>query len=448
MKRLLSLAAAAAFLPLAAEILVWQDSVKRCDWIAADKKTPFSHKDGVLTTPDKSFFLGETLNSVNPGGENLPGCKLRFSVEARGKGKVRLGIWIYQPKVRPHWGEEIQLTDEFKTYTVDYTLDRTAPYIRCLIQGAGEFRNAKLFNMRKEGYAITAYPAYQMYADVPEKVTFTLLKDGVPVKDAALRIDGSCASDPDSGVIAKAYAQRGDTTPFDAEAKKIKLDKPVNILYLGDSLTHFDQGFNHADKTVFFLNKFNPHKAELFNFAVRGDTCPITLDRMKDKYKDRYAGRFAGFKKHKYDIAFIFLGQNDTRAHVRTQYKAPTVSTDRQKRYYREMIEILRKMGVKRIIIISCASLDEPRLKAQAEAVAKTRPTQHAVYGKPELLEQFNAASQEIAKTLGVEYLDIYTPMKALPDKPSYFSDGAHLSRKGHDFVALMTLKYLAENPK
>ena len=444
MKKLLLLAAAAAFLPSFAEIVVWRDNPKKCYWIAADKKTAFTYKDGLLTTPAQSFFLGETLRNVNPGSDNLPGCKLKFSVEARGKGEVELGIWNYQPGVRPMW-KKIALTDEFKPYSVEYTLDRKAPYIRCLIRGAGEFRNATLANMRKEGYVLKANPPYQMYANIPEKVTFTLYKDGVPVPDAALRIDGEFASDPDSGAVTKAYAQKGDTAAFDAAAKEIKLDKPVNVLYLGDSLTHFDEGFNHADKTVYFLNKFNPGKARLFNRAVRGDSCSITLDRMKGKYKDVYAGRFAGFRDHKYDIAFIFLGQNDTRAHVNVQYKAPVIPPERQKRYYTEIISILKKMGVPRIIIISCASLDEPRLKAQAMEIAKSRPTKHAIYGKPEFLEQFNAVSQKLAKELGVEYLDIYTPMKALPDKPSYFIDGCHLSRKGHDFVALETLKHLAK---
>jgi len=444
MKKMLLLAAAAALLPSFAEVVVWRDNPKKCYWIAADKKAPFTYKDGVLTTTN-SFFLGETLRTVNPGGENLPGCKLKFSVEARGKGEVELGIWNYQSGIRPKWSPKIPLTDEFKTYSVEYTLEQKAPYIRCLIRGAGEFRNATLTNMRKEGYVLKATPPYQMYSNIPEKVTYTLYKDGVAVPCPGLRIDGEFASDPDSGAVVKAYAQKGDTAPFDAEAKKIKLDKPIKVLYLGDSLTHFDEGFNHADKTVFFLNKFNPGKAELFNRAVRGDSCSMTLDRMKDKYKDAYAARFSGFRDHKYDIAFIFLGQNDTRAHVNVQYKAPVIPPERQKRYYTEIISILRKMGVPRIIIISCASLDEPRLKAQAMELAKTRPNKHAIYGKPEFLEQFNAASRDLAKELGVEYLDIYTPMKALPDKPSYFVDGCHFNRKGHDFVALETLKHLAK---
>ena len=238
------------------------------------------------------------------------------------------------------------------------------------------------------------------------------------------------------------------STDFLLVAKKIKLDKKLNILYLGDSLTHFDQGFNHADKTVYFLNKFNPGKAVLFNYAVRGDTSSMTLQRMQGKYKDRFSSRFADFKKNRYDVAFIFLGQNDSRAHVNQNYQKAFVSPERQKKNYVEMIKILRAMGTPRIIIISCASLDEARLKTQAVQMAKLRPKKHALYGKPALLEQFNRVSQQIAKELNVEYLDIYNPMKILSGKPLYFTDGVHLSVKGHDFVALKTLEYLAAHQK
>ena len=34
-----------------------------------------------------------------------------------------------------------------------------------------------------------------------------------------------------------------------------------------------------------------------------------------------------------------------------------------------------------------------------------------------------------------------------MPDKNSLFRDGAHFNDKGHDFLALETLKYLAEHP-
>ena len=44
--------------------------------------------------------------------------------------------------------------------------------------------------------------------------------------------------------------------------------------------------------------------------------------------------------------------------------------------------------------------------------------------------------------------MDLYTPMKALKNKPALLkaTDGVHLSPAGHDYVALKTLEYLSKN--
>ena len=64
-------------------------------------------------------------------------------------------------------------------------------------------------------------------------------------------------------------------------------------------------------------------------------------------------------------------------------------------------------------------------------------------------MEQYNRVTQEYCKNNGMEFIDIYTTMKARPDKASLLlADGVHLSDKGHDFVALETLKYLAAHQK
>lgn len=444
MKKIIAMLALLAFTQLYAQVLVWQDNAKN-SWIASDKKPTVSFKNGVITTTLNMMHLSPILSDIDPTGANLPGNKLKFVLEARGKGEVQIGIWHYEPGVRPVY-KKIKLTNEFKEYTIEHTLPRQAKYIRCIFFGVGEFRNAKLYNMMNMDYSIKAYPAYQMYNNVPEKVAFELYKKDQLVPNAKLTIKGDVAFDPTYGVSAKAYAQRGDTSKFDAVAKNIKIDKPINVLYLGDSLTHFSQGFNHADKTAFFLNKFNPRKVTLYNFAVRGDTSSQTVARLNGTLKDRFASRFADFKSRKYDVAFIFLGHNDTRAHVRTGYKVPAINSQGQRKNYTKIVQLLRAQGVKRIIIISCASLDAKRMQQTAAQMAKTRPQSHALYGNPALLEQFNSVSQALAKELNLEYCDIYTPMKKVADKPTLFSDGTHLNQKGHDFVALETLKYLAKN--
>ena len=430
-----------------AEILVWQDRMDKLDWMAGDKKTPISVSNNILTTTGNIVILGQTIIAVDKTGTIPAGSKLKFVIDARGEGEVEIGIWDYEPKVKPFY-KKITLTSEFKEYSVEHTLPVRSKNIKCVLRGAGEFRNARLYNLWDPRYSIVAYPAYQMYDRIPEEVTFTLLKSGVPVPDAKLVIQGDTAYDPESGATCQVYAQRADTSAFDAVAGKIKLPNPLRILYFGDSLTHFRIGFNHADKVAFFLNKFNPHKVELFNYAVRGDTSSMTVTRIREKATDRFNMRFEDYKNHQYDLAFIFLGVNDTRAHVNKNYTEPFVSSERQKANYREIVASLRQQGAKRIVIISCPSLDEERLKQSAAKQAESKPKSHALYGKPELIEKYNAVSQELARELDVEYLDIYTPMKALADKNDLFLDGAHLNDKGHDFVALETLKYLAEHQK
>jgi lysophospholipase L1-like esterase len=50
------------------------------------------------------------------------------------------------------------------------------------------------------------------------------------------------------------------------------------------------------------------------------------------------------------------------------------------------------------------------------------------------------------AKDPVVEYLDIYTPMKAHPGKQTLFRpDGVHLSAKGHAFVADIEFAHIAK---
>ena len=398
MKKWLFLLTLCCVWQLAAELLMWEDHQKKCNWFPADKKSKPVKTNGVLKTKSVSWVMGEQLMAATPDGANYKGTKLKFTVEAKGKGTVEIGIWNYQIGERQEW-KKIRLTDEFKPYSVEHTLRKQTKYVRCIIRGEGEFRNAKLWNMQDTNYTIEAYPAYQLVSGTPEKVTFTLKKNGIPVKDAKLDIRNNEAFDPVSGAAAKAYTEQGDTAAFDAVAKKIKLDKPLNIAYLGDSLTHFSFGFNHADQAVYFLNKYNPRKAFLYNYAVRGDTCSQTLARLKGNYNDRFRQKFFDFKTRKYDIVLIFLGQNDSRTQSKNNYSAPFMTPARQKSNYRNMVKILRQNGAKRIIIISCASLDFPRMKAVADASAKAGKS-HSLYGKPEFLELFNKTSQELAKEL------------------------------------------------
>ena len=72
---------------------------------------------------------------------------------------------------------------------------------------------------------------------------------------------------------------------LDEAASKVKLEKPVNILYLGDSLSDFDRGSNHVDTVAEYLAKHNPGKVKCWNFAKGGDCIRYIIQRMDGKGK-------------------------------------------------------------------------------------------------------------------------------------------------------------------
>jgi len=436
---------------LYADFVMFEDNFTK-PWTAIGKKCTVSAKGNIMKVSGDGWASSRRLRIFSAGGSSLAGTKLRMSVEARGSGKARIGVVDYTPKHRYYWGKDVQLGSEFKKIVFETTLTREVGLgggvAAIRIKGDGEFRNMQLVNIIDTSYKISAEPAYQYCSGDAEKVKFTLLKDGTPADSSRLVIKGNEAYDPVSGAAVKAWVENGDPARFDAAAKKIKLDKKLNILYLGDSLTHFNFGHNHADRVKYFLNKYNPGKVELFNYAIRGDEVATLVKRLQGNAKGEFKHRFHDFYKNKYDVAFIFLGQNDTKTSSRNNYKFPVIKPARQKIAQSDLMKILRKHGVKRIIFISSVSANEEicgKYAAQAKAAGRS----HSYFGIPAFMEEYNRVTQELCKNNGMEYIDIYTEMKARPDKASLLlGDGVHLSDKGHDFVALRTLEYLAAHQK
>lgn len=75
---------------------------------------------------------------------------------------------------------------------------------------------------------------------------------------------------------------------------------------------------------------------------------------------------------------------------------------------------------------------------------SRARGKPHNLFGKPEVLEQFNALARQAARDCGAEWLDVYEPTRRHPDKPSlYTADGVHVSNLGNRLLALEILKRL-----
>ncbi len=284
-----------------------------------------------------------------------------------------------------------------------------------------------------------------MTSELPQPITFTLYHQGKIVENAQIIEQGQEAFHRQSGATAYAWIDKADPSRFDAAAKKIQLEKPVKILYLGDSLTHFDSGHNHVDKVGFFLNKYNPGKAEVYNYACGGDDIQRIVKRLGGDSSGKYGKHYQDLWTRSYDWVFVFLGHNDTKASSANQFKEPVISPELQRKLYEDLLTRLKAQGVQRIILISASSSNAELCRKNSSKIERI----HNRFGEPEHMEEFNRVLIELAKEHSLEYLDVYEPMKALPDKASLLNpnDGVHLTEAGHDFIAIENLKFLNRKP-
>ncbi len=232
-----------------------------------------------------------------------------------------------------------------------------------------------------------------------------------------------------------------------------EMPKSISVLYLGDSLTDYDRGSNHVDRLQASLDRKWPGKVKIHNFAVRGDYIERVMDRMNSKKGTFGLNRYKGIWSNQYDWAFVSLGHNDTRTRKNTGFTVPHMSEVQVRDGFSALISLLKSKGIKRIILLSAASCNfegirkktEKRIAAIKAGKAKDKP--FAQFGDPKLLEAYNSIMKELAaKDSEVEYIDIYTSMKAHPDKPSLFRpDGVHLSQKGHEYVAEAEFAYITK---
>ena len=218
-------------------------------------------------------------------------------------------------------------------------------------------------------------------------------------------------------------------------AKQVKLNgKPMRILYLGDSLTDFDRGYNHANITAGLLDKFNPGQISMRNVAIGGDQVRRMDMRLSD-YNVYYGCRYHGLWEEKYDIIFIALGQNDTVAFKETNFSKPQIPIMEVDKRMRSIISKIRKNSDARIVLVSGVCTPVNTLSAYH-------------FGVPELVNAYNAAIKKIADELELGYIDLYTPLQAVPEAERvklFRPDRVHLSPAGHLFVAEEYLKYLAK---
>lgn len=344
-------------------------------------------------TDDNRYFHTQAAGNVC-----VPGKRLTVAVEARGTNEFKIGIFCYGSQTVQLWGEPRMLTAEYSRYEQDFTVPIPGREVRIAVQGVGDYRFAEM------------------------------LHDFSPI--AELKVEQSLETETELSVL----------------ADKVVIPKPINALWLGDSLSDFSRGMNQVDLISHYLNRHDPGKVTFYNYAVAGDFITRTLDRVDGKKGTVKLARYADFNSRAYDWAFVFLGANDTKASSATNYEKPFVSLEEQEKCFVELISRLRQRGVKRVVLISSHSSD---FASNCEKSAKINKV-HNRFGDPRHIEAYNAVLKRIAAEQGCEYLDLYTEMKARPDKVSLLrpKDGVHLSDAGCRFVAEKVLSYLAGEGK
>ncbi|MBR7103529.1 MAG: SGNH/GDSL hydrolase family protein [Lentisphaeria bacterium] len=434
MKNVFCLIAAAAALVLTADEKLYTDTA-RSVWRFGTSPRTAARKNKCLLLTDAGEYIHTVVKSCPYG------ARLCFSVEKTDPGAYRLGFIIHpEGKGTP----PLRLMGPEQSGKGNFIADLPvrAARIGLLIQGKGSYQKAALFRLSDPAYRLEAEPPYQLVSGKPQPFSFKLYHRNKEVSGANIRQKGCDAFHPGSGATARAFIDKGDPAPFDAIAKDIKISKPVHILYLGDSLTFFDLGRNHADKTGYFLNKYNPGKVKIWNYACGGDHIRQILKRLRSTGFNRYHDIWS----RQYDWAVIFLGHNDTKASSAKQYKEALVPPAQQKKLYEQLIAELRQKGIRRIILFSSTSSNFDICKEKAQKLKGV----HNRFGDPLHMEAFNRTLQILAKEHKLEYLDLYTEMKAMPDKDSLTraQDGVHLTDKGHDYVARKTLEFLKKGQK
>ena len=416
--------------------------------------------------------------------ELFAGTKILVTVTAKGEGELMAGLLVYHPGVkRPEYlpGKFVGLTGDFKSYdfelTIPWRCQKIQPYLE--VNGTGtalvrEFRMAAQLDPEVSVAAADSLTVVKPGAPLPE-ASFRTNRPGAEfhvaqlnlnnrrVRDAKVEADGSGTvkfplvdqgrgvwevSAACSGRAATSYfVKEGSAADFDrtdALAKQVKLAKPLHILVIGDSLSDFYRGYNYVDRLNFWLNRYNPGMVTIRNAAVHGDFVARvhgrllgTVGKAKNVYEQ---SRYDRLFDEKYDLIFIFLGQNDVRTPQKLNYAKPLTEPKAQYEGLKAILAFIRERSDAKIVLIApspcCAEFIEARR-------AKTKKKNFVLFGKPEFVDNYDLVNRRFCAEFNLDYIDILTPMRNHPDlKTLYVKDGVHLSLIGGRFIADEVLKY------
>ena len=415
--------------------------------------------------------------------ELFAGTTILVTVSAKGEGDFLAGLLVYHPGVkRPEYlpGKTVRLTGEFKSYdfelTIPWRCHKIMPYLE--VKGTGtvlirEFRMAAESDPETAVAAADTLLVAKPGAPLPE-VSFRTNRPGGEFFVAQLNLNNHRARDSkskadSSGAVKISAVEQGrgvwefsaansgrsavshvimedraeDFDCSDALAKQVKLEKPLHILIIGDSLSDFYRGYNYVDRLGFWLNRYNPGKVTIRNAGVRGDFVKRVQGRLlgtvgmaKGIYEQ---SRYDRLFDEKYDLVFIFLGQNDARTPKKLNYAKPLTEPKVQYEGLKAILAFIRERSDAKIVLVSpspcCAEFIETRR-------AKSKKN-FVLFGKREFVDNYDLVNRRFCEEFKLDYIDILTPMRNYPKlKSLYVRDGVHLSLNGGRFVADEILKY------
>ncbi|NUP98475.1 MAG: hypothetical protein HUU35_01335, partial [Armatimonadetes bacterium] len=215
-------------------------------------------------------------------------------------------------------------------------------------------------------------------------------------------------------------------------------------LFLGDSLTDFLRGYNYVDQVNYWLQRTHGPGFTVRNAGVGGDYITRVWQRLNGEKTVHRLSMYEALYEPKPARVFIFLGHNDSKQSSASNFVQPLVAPADFELQYRQSIAKLKADTGASITLLSSTSSVFEICQANAERTrAAGRPA--SLFGRPEMLEQFNAIAQRVAQETGAGYIDVYEPTRTHPDKPTLFTaDGVHLTLLGNHLVALRILESLA----
>lgn len=439
---------------------------------------------------------GRMFQPVRPPA--ITARRFRFSVWAKGQGECLLGLIQYTPPQpgKIHyayaWQEKpTRLTDSWQE--LSYELQVLDPQVQSFgaaieVRGEGSralLDDAALVRVEPAGVTLRISPPLTMVASGSEARLEISAEDhgrrlsrgslrfflsgpdaAIACHDVTLDAAGATryqwplpATTPtgihrlialhvESGAVAEAYvdvAEKEVIDVFEQAAAKVKLEPlPAHLLFLGDSLTDFQRGYNYVDKLAYWLQRRYGDRVTFRNAGVGGDFISRVLERLNREPTAYRPSMYDDLFKPPPTHVFIFLGHNDSKVSSTSNYTTQAVPPDKFEADYRTVIERIRVETKARIMLLSASSSVFEICQANADkARAANRP--HSLFGKPEELERYNALTEKIAAQAGAAYLDVYEPTRTHPDKRSLFdpNDGVHLTNAGNRFIALRILEYL-----